>query len=87
LQHVPFELSTEVNMAGSTLDPDNIPMGRRQRKVGEHLTAGRIRTCESTPTGMPTAWSADEAGLGEGLDQAEEARLGETDEERRKKRR
>ena len=50
--------------------------------TGEHLTAGK------EPRGRPNAdrdvdrtVDASEAGLGSGLDQAEEARLGKTDED------
>lgn len=50
--------------------------------TGEHLTAGReprIRTNEDR--GVDRVVDANEAGLGSGLDQAEEARLGKTDEQ------
>ena len=56
--------------------------------TGEHLTAGReprIRVNEDRDTDRVVG--ADEAGLGDGLDQAEEARLGTTDEELQKKKR
>lgn len=56
--------------------------------TGEHLTAGpepRIR--ENGDRDADRVVSADEAGLGDGLDQAEEARLGKTDEEMRRKQR
>lgn len=58
--------------------------------TGEHLTAGmepRIRANEDR--GFDRVVDAEEAGLGGGLDQAEEARLGKTDEdiEREKKNR
>jgi hypothetical protein len=149
----------EVIMAGSTLDPDNFPVGGQRRKkvgvghdtkslgpsdssdsgsdmagpgitegdqlgldrgtnqdmedgkrniadagpsvgdlnmddhsdrfgTGEHLTAGKDPNVRvNADRDADRVVGADEAGLGEGLDQAEEARLGETDEERRKKRR
>jgi hypothetical protein len=59
------------------------------RGTGEHLTAGkepRIRANEDRDTDRVV--DASEAGLGGGLDQAEEARLGKTDEDiaRQKKR-
>ena len=50
--------------------------------TGEHLTAGpepKVRANEDR--GVDRVVGADEAGLGAGLDQAEEARLGVTDEE------
>ena len=53
------------------------------RGTGEHLTAGiepRIRMNQDR--GVDRAVNESEAGLGKGLDQAEEARLGKTDEER-----
>jgi hypothetical protein len=56
--------------------------------TGEHLTAGkepRIRTSEDRDTDRVV--KDDEAGLGGGLDQAEEARLGKTDEELARERR
>jgi hypothetical protein len=55
--------------------------------TGEHLTAGRepdIRV--NADRDADRVVSADEAGLGDGLDQAEEARRGKTDEEIAKKR-
>jgi hypothetical protein len=55
--------------------------------TGEHLSAGRepaIR--ENGDRDADRVVSAEEAGLGGGLDQAEEARLGKTDEELAKKR-
>ena len=55
--------------------------------TGEHLTAGReprIRPDQDRDTDRVV--SADEAGLGDGLDQAEEARAGKTHEELAKKR-
>jgi len=50
--------------------------------TGEHLTAGKdpnIRVSSDSDTDRVVG--ADEAGLGHGLDQAEEAQLGITDEE------
>lgn len=80
-------------MAGkSTLDPDNF----RDRAVGdidmddnsdrsgtgEHLTAGREpRIRVNADRDADRVVRSDEAGLGGGLDQAEEARQGRTDEQ------
>jgi hypothetical protein len=113
----------EVMMAGSTLDPDNFPVGgQRRKKVGLGHDTKSLGPSDSSDSGFDMAGpgttegdrlgldrgtnqdiedgkrnvadvnadrvvGADEAGLGEGLDQAEEARLGETDEQRQRKRR
>jgi len=56
--------------------------------TGEHLTAGkepRVRPNADRDTDRIV--NDEEAGLGGGLDQAEEARLGSTDEERARQRR
>ena len=53
--------------------------------TGERVTVGKVP--ESTETGTDRVVQDREAGLGGGLDQAEEARLGVTDEELRKKKR
>ena len=56
--------------------------------TGEHLTAGkepRVRPDADRDTDRIV--NDEEAGLGGGLDQAEEARLGSTDEERARQRR
>jgi hypothetical protein len=53
--------------------------------TGEHMTAGQepgVRA--NADVGFDRVVGADEAGLGRGLDQAEEAQLGITDEEARK---
>ena len=50
--------------------------------TGEHLTAGKDPNIRiSSEIDFDRVVGADEAGLGGGLDQAEEARLGITDEE------
>lgn len=50
--------------------------------TGEHLTGGpEPRVAPNSDRGFDRVVGADEAGLGGGLDQAEEARLGVTDEE------
>jgi hypothetical protein len=50
--------------------------------TGEHLTGGPEPDVHAnTDRGFDRVVDADEAGLGGGLDQAEEARLGKTDEE------
>lgn len=121
-------------MAGSTLDPDNVPEGTRRRKhlkghdtrslgpsdssdsgsdlaapgtdklvgdinmddnsdrsgTGEHITAGPEPDVQvNADRGVDRIVKSDEAGLGGGLDQAEEAQQGITDEEiaRRKEKR
>ena len=55
-------------MAASTLDPDNVPEGRRPKGTDELV--GDINMDENADRVV----GADEAGLGDGLDQAEEAR-------------
>lgn len=119
-------------MAGSTLDPENVPEGRRPKKhlkghdtkslgpsdssdsgsdlaapgtdelvgdinmddnsdrhgTGEHMSAGREpRVRINSDSDVDRVVESNEAGLGSGLDQAEEAQRGTTDEEiaRRKK--
>ena len=93
-------------MAGSsTLDPDNFPTpGRGQKPPKGHDTRS-LGPSDSSDSGSDTTGPMDEnsdrygtdrvvgtgeAGLGGGMDQAEEARLGKTDEdlerEARKKR-
>jgi hypothetical protein len=52
--------------------------------TGERVTVGKIP--DSTEIGTDRVVQDKEAGLGGGLDQAEEARLGVTDEELAKKR-
>lgn len=50
--------------------------------TGEHLTGGPEPDVHAnTDRGFDRVVGADEAGLGGGLDQAEEARLGKTDEQ------
>ena len=51
--------------------------------TGERVTVGKIP--DSTEIGTDRVVQDREAGLGGGLDQAEEARLGKTDEEIEKK--
>jgi hypothetical protein len=54
--------------------------------TGERVTVGKIHPSEDSPeTGVDRVIDAGEAGLGGGLDQAEEAQLGLTDEELRKR--
>jgi hypothetical protein len=53
--------------------------------TGEHLSAGREpRVRPNSDRGLDRVVGADEAGLGAGLDQAEEARLGVTDNDLQK---
>ena len=51
--------------------------------TGERVTVGKIP--DSTEIGTDRVVEDKEAGLGGGLDQAEEARLGKTDEELKKR--
>jgi hypothetical protein len=54
--------------------------------TGEHLTAGKDpREGANHDIGTDRIVGANEAGLGDGLDQAEEAQLGITDEELKKR--
>lgn len=57
--------------------------------TGERVTVGRVPQGEHDETGVDRIVNDSEAGLGGGLDQAEEARLGKTDEQiaREKKKR
>jgi hypothetical protein len=53
--------------------------------TGEHMTAGKEPTVSpGADIGTDRIVGPEEAGLGDGLDEAEEARLGITDEELRK---
>ena len=77
----------------SILDPDNAPGPRRRKDLdmddtsdrygtGEHLTAGKDpRLRVNADRDADRVVGSDEAGLGGGLDQAEEAQQGTTDEE------
>jgi hypothetical protein len=56
---------------------------RATRKVRQHLTGGpQPDVHANTDRGFDRVVRAEEAGLGAGLDQAEEGRLGVTDEEK-----
>ena len=70
-------------MSGSTLDPDNIPQRRRRHTAKGHDVASLGPSDSSDNSdlqdrGCDRVVSAREAGLGKGLDEAEEARLGRT---------
>lgn len=68
--------------AGPSLGDLDMDDNSDRHGTGEHLTAGQEpRIEESGDIGIDRIVGADEAGLGAGLDQAEEARLGITDEE------
>lgn len=65
------------DMAGPGLDSDSDSAG-----TGEHMTSGKDPSIEEGgDIGTDRIVEAGEAGLGGGLDQAEEARLGITDEQ------
>ena len=65
------------------MDSDSDSVG-----TGEHLTAGKEPAIDvDGDRGFDRVVAAEEAGLGGGLDQAEEAQLGITDEEIERKRR
>lgn len=67
------------DMPGLERDDDSDREG-----TGERLGAGRaVRARDGAASGTDRVVGATEAGLGDGLDQAEEARLGITDEELR----
>jgi hypothetical protein len=82
---------------GSTLDPDNFPAGKTRRKIQKGHDTRSLGPSDSSDSGSDMAGpsyvdddadrdvdrivGADEAGLGGGLDQAEEAQQGITDEE------
>lgn len=79
-------------MAGSTLDPDNVPEGRRPKKHLKGHDTKSLGPSDSSDSGSDLAAAGtdelvgdidrdadrvvgpEEAGLGSGLDQAEEAR-------------
>jgi hypothetical protein len=68
--------------AGAAIGDREMDDNSDRRGTGEHLTAGkepRVRANQDLDTDRIVG--ADEAGLGHGLDQAEEAQLGVTDEE------
>ena len=68
--------------AGASVGDLNMDDNSDRYGTGEHLTAGKdpdIRM--NADRGADRVVGPDEAGLGGGLDQAEEARLGKTDEE------
>jgi hypothetical protein len=72
--------------SGSDLpDPDREDTSDRHR-TGERLTAGRERVRPDADRDTDRVVNESEAGLGGGLDQAEEARLGVTDEELKRRR-
>lgn len=67
------------DMPGQGRDDDSDREG-----TGERVGAGRaVRAGDGADAGADRVVGAAEAGLGDGLDQAEEARLGITDEELR----
>jgi hypothetical protein len=88
---LPLERGTNEDMEGGTVGKIEAGAGIGDREMddtsdsagtGEHLTAGiepRIRANQDR--GVDRIVGEGEAGLGAGLDQAEEARLGKTDEE------
>ena len=68
--------------AGASLGDLDMDDNSDRTGTGEHLTAGKdpsVRIASDIDTDRVV--HADEAGLGKGLDQAEEAQLGVTDEE------
>jgi hypothetical protein len=68
--------------AGASLGDLDMDDNSDRNGTGEHLTAGKdpsVRIAGDVDTDRIV--HADEAGLGDGLDQAEEAQLGITDEE------
>lgn len=74
--------------AGASVGDLNLDDNSDRNGTGEHLTAGKdpdIRT--NSDRGADRVVGPDEAGLGGGLDQAEEARLGKTDEDIERERR
>lgn len=97
---LPLDRGTNDDIEGGTLERIEAGAGVGDRDMddnsdsrgtGEHLTAGREpRIPANRDLDFDRVVSGKEAGLGGGLDQAEEARLGVTDEElarRRKNRR
>jgi hypothetical protein len=75
--------------AGAAIGDREMDDNSDRHGTGEHMTAGKEpRIRPNQDRGCDRVVSAREAGLGKGLDQAEEAWLGKTDEEiaREKKR-
>ena len=71
--------------AGADVGDNEMDENSDASGTGEHLTAGREpRVRPNSDRGFDRVVGADEAGLGAGLDQAEEGRLGVTDEELQK---
>jgi hypothetical protein len=71
-----------VTSTGRAIGDANIDSDTDSHGTGEVMAAGRdLEVEESADIGVDRVISADEAGLGTGLDQAEEAQLGITDEE------
>jgi hypothetical protein len=71
--------------AGQAVGDRDMDDNSDSRGTGEHLTAGkdpRIRPNEDRD--VDRVVGSDEAGLGRGLDEAEEARLGKTYEKRKR---
>ena len=64
--------------------PDQPATDSDEGGTGERLTVGKIPHAKDE--GVDRVVNSEEAGLGGGLDQAEEAQLGTTDEELAKKR-
>jgi hypothetical protein len=64
--------------------PDRPATDSDEGGTGERLTVGKIPHAKDE--GADRVVNSEEAGLGGGLDQAEEAQLGITDEERARKR-
>jgi hypothetical protein len=77
-----FEAGSYDDVDGSGVGDYDLDDNSDSKGTGEHMTAGREpRVEESGDIGVDRIVGADDAGLGDGLDQAEEARLGMTDEE------
>jgi len=71
-----------ITPTGRSIGDADIDSDTDSRGTGEVRTAGRdLEVEDAADIGIDRVISADEAGLGTGLDQAEEAQLGITDEE------
>jgi hypothetical protein len=71
-----------ITPTGRAIGDANMDSDSDSHGTGEVMAAGRdLEVGESADIGVDRVISADEAGLGTGLDQAEEAQLGITDEE------
>ena len=82
---IPRPEAYNVSNAGKSVGDLGMADNSDRYGTGEHLTAGKEPNIHvNADIGTDRVVGPDEAGLGDGLDQAEEARLGVTDEQIKK---